>query len=254
MTYYSFEKQNNAYPTDQHGWAEFLPERNASRAGRIVGNNNRVPWVVVGAGFTGLACARRLAYLHPDDEIIVLEARLVGQGASGRNSGYAVATSHFGGGFRAEMKAEYTRVNRINQAGLDLLRTQVREHAIDCQWHEGGFYHVAADHRALREYDRFLQYLKFLEIDHRAFEREELKARLGTRLYKKGIHVPGGALVQPAALVCGLADSMPANVRLYENSPVLRISRGTPITLQLENSEIITDKLILAKHPGKTAR
>ncbi len=231
------------YPTDRHGWAEFLPQRQARQP---MSGPQRVPWVVVGAGVTGLACARRLGELHRDQEILLLEARLVGQGASGRNSGFGVGVSHFSGGFAADQKDFYRRINRINQAGLDMLREQVLEHAIDCQWHEGGFYHGAADRLSVEECGSFLRYLQELEIEHTSLEREAIGERLGTDHYQAGIHVPNGVLLQPAALVRGLADNLPANIRLCEQSPVLGIENSRPLTLKLENSEITTDKLILA--------
>jgi glycine/D-amino acid oxidase-like deaminating enzyme len=232
-----------AFPTDRHGWAELLPEREASRPLR---GSHRVSWVVVGAGVTGLAGARRLAELHPDEEILLLEARLVGQGASGRSSGFAVAVSHFDGGLEADRMASYRRINRINQAGLDLLGAQVAEFAIDCQWREDGFHHTAADRLAIRECSNFLRYLEALEIAHTALDAEALKARLGTALYRVGVHVHAGALLQPAALVRGLADNLPANVRLHEQSPVLGIEPGAPLTLDLPNGDVRTDKLVLA--------
>ncbi len=231
------------FSTDRHGWAELLPERQARQP---LSGTHRVPWVVVGAGVTGLACARRLAELHPDQEILLLEARLVGQGASGRNSGFAVAVSHFAGGFKADQMASYRRVNRINRAGLDLLRAQVSGHAIDCQWHEGGFHHAAADRLAIRECSYFLRYLEALEIPHTPLDAEALRERLGTALYQAGVHVAKGVLLQPAALVRGLADNLPANVRLVEQSPVLEVENGTPLTLHLANSKVRTDKLVLA--------
>ena len=231
------------FPTDRHGWAELLPER---RPRRPLRGTHRLRWVVVGAGVTGLACARRLAERHPDQEILLLEARLVGQGASGRNSGFAVAVSHFSGGFEADRVETYRRVNRINQAGLDLLRAQVTAHAIDCQWHEGGFHHAAADRLALHECDQFRRYLEAMEIPHTALDRQALSERLGTPLYRAGVHVANGVLLQPAALVRGLADSLPANVRLAEQSPVLGIENGAPLTLTLADGEVRTDTLILA--------
>ncbi|MEE8188741.1 MAG: FAD-binding oxidoreductase [Kiloniellales bacterium] len=231
------------FPTDRHGWAELLPERQASPPLR---GAHRVAWAVIGAGVTGLACARRLAELHPDREIMLLEARLVGQGASGRNSGFAVAVSHFAGGLDADEMANYRRINRINQAGLDLLRVQVATSAIDCQWQEDGFHHTAADRRAIRECGTFLRYLEALEIAHTPLDGSALNARLGTALYRAGVHVHQGVLLQPAALVRGLADNLPANVRLHERSPVLGIEKDAPLTLKLPDGEVRTDKLVLA--------
>ena len=231
------------FPTDRHGWAELLPERRASRPLR---GACRVAWAVIGAGVTGLACARRLAELHPDREIVLLEARLVGQGASGRNSGFVVAVSHFDGGLEADEMANYRRVNRINQAGLDLLRAQVATSAIDCQWREDGFHHTAADRLAMSKCSDYLRYLEALEIAHTPLDAAALNARLGTALYRVGVHVHQGALLQPAALVRGLADHLPANVRLHERSPVLGIENGAPLTLSLPNGEVRADKLVLA--------
>ena len=64
----------SALPTDpgQAGWNAILPARapGASLAENIVAD-----WVIVGAGFAGLAAARRLRQLHPSDRIVLLEAR-----------------------------------------------------------------------------------------------------------------------------------------------------------------------------------
>jgi glycine/D-amino acid oxidase-like deaminating enzyme len=234
---------NNGFATDPHGWAELLPDRPARQP---LSGSHRVPWVVVGAGVTGLACARRLAELHRDQEILLLEARLVGQGASGRNSGFAVAVSQFPVSFESDQVHNYRRINRINQAGLDLLRTQVSDHAIDCQWYEGGFHHTAADQSSVLECGNFRRYLEALEIPHTPLDRDELQGRLGTGLYKSGVHVPQGALLQPAALVRGLADSLPENVTLTELSPVVSIENGEPLVLRLVDGAVRADNLVLA--------
>ena len=231
------------YSTDAHGWSELLPAREPRPS--LMGRH-RVPWAVVGAGVTGLASARRLAELHPDEQIILLDARIIGQGASARSSGFAVAVSHFPGGFEAGQVPAYARVNRINQAGLDLLRTQVAAAGFDCQWHEQGLYHTAADRASIEECGHFLRYLETMEIDHTPLSAGDLGARLGTALYQAGVHVQLGALVQPAALVRGLADTLPPNVTLYEQSPILEIAKGAPLTLKLRDGEVCADRLLLA--------
>ena len=69
----------NDYSSNHHGWVEILPERTPNPSCK-----DQLPsrWSILGAGFTCLACARRLAELHPDDEIILLDACSVAQGAS----------------------------------------------------------------------------------------------------------------------------------------------------------------------------
>ena len=52
--------------------------------------HSQARWVIIGAGFTGLAAARQLALHFPDDQIVLLEAQEVGYGSSGRNAGFAI--------------------------------------------------------------------------------------------------------------------------------------------------------------------
>ncbi len=231
------------YPGDRHGWAELLPARTPRP--RLSGSH-RVPWAVIGAGLTGLACARRLAELHPEEPIVLLDAREVGQAASGRNSGFVVATSQFPGALSSEQLQNCRRVNRINQAGLELLHRQVEVNGIECQWQREGFIHTAAGEVALAEYRHFLNYLDTLEVEHETLDRDALRALLGTDLYRAGLRIGDGALVQPAALVRGLADTLPDNVDLFENSAVLKLRPGSPVQLELAGASVAADRVVLA--------
>ncbi|MFT5260870.1 MAG: glycine/D-amino acid oxidase-like deaminating enzyme [Saprospiraceae bacterium] len=235
--------QNNLYATDNHGWAELASPRIASTpcAGVL-----RSEWVVVGAGFTGLSCARRLAELHPDQQIILLDARKVAQGTSGRNSGFSVSTSHFSGAFNPKLKPEFERVNRINKAGQTLLRNLVAQHKIDCDWYDDGFYHTATDTAAVAEYHHFIDYLDQLDIAYTPLDKEQLNQHIGTRWYERGAHVHDGVVMHPAKLVYGLTDSLPSNITLYEDSPVENIDYQQPFVLTTPSAQIKADKLVLA--------
>ena len=231
------------FSTDHRGWAELLPDR--KNPAQLSGKG-RIPWAIIGAGLTGLACARHLAELHPNQEIMLLDARMVGEGASGRNSGFTVGVSHFIGPYNPQQKTYYARINRINQIGVALLAQQVKTHSLDCQWNDSGFHHGAADAQSMSEYGNFIGYLDAMEVAHTSLDAAAMEQRFGTRLYQAGVHVHEGALVQPAALVRGLADTLPQNVRLIEQCPVLKIEAGTPIKLHTPQGEISTDKLIMA--------
>ena len=231
------------FSTDHRGWAELLPDR--KNPAQLSGKG-RVPWAIIGAGLTGLACARHLAELHPNQEIMLLDARMVGEGASGRNSGFTVGVSHFIGPYNPQQKTYYARINRINQIGVALLAQQVKTHSLDCQWNDTGFHHGAADTQSMSEHGNFIGYLGAMEVAHTSLDAAAMEQRFGTRLYQAGVHVHEGALVQPAALVRGLADTLPQNVRLIEQCPVLKIEAGTPIKLHTPQGEISTDKLIMA--------
>ena len=60
---------------------------------RVVSKNEDCDWLIIGAGYTGLSAARKLNQLNAGKRIILVDAQLAGEGASGRNSGYLVDTT-----------------------------------------------------------------------------------------------------------------------------------------------------------------
>ena len=136
---------NPIFDNETKGWVDLVPARQSQPK---LTSNLEAKWLVIGAGFTGLSCARRLAEINPKDQIILLDARELGQNASGRNSGYAVAHSHFSGPYQESQLEKYQRVDRINQVGLNSLRTLVKDNSINCDWIESGIYHTAADNNS----------------------------------------------------------------------------------------------------------
>ena len=113
---------------ETRGWVDLIPSRVPRPK---LTSQVDTKWLVIGAGFTGLSCSRRLAELNPNEKIVLLEARKVGQSASGRNSGYAVAHSHFSGGYQKDQLRQYERVDRINQTGLDSLKSIIDKNHIN---------------------------------------------------------------------------------------------------------------------------
>ena len=72
------------------GWINDLDKRSNIKT---LNKDKSCEWLIVGAGYTGLSAARKLSELHPDQKIIIVDAQLAGEGASGRNSGYLVDTT-----------------------------------------------------------------------------------------------------------------------------------------------------------------
>jgi ribulose 1,5-bisphosphate synthetase/thiazole synthase len=75
-------------------------------------SNEDCEWLIIGAGYTGLSAARKLGQLHPNQKIILVDAQLAGEGASGRNSGYLVDTT-LNDGFTSNKELEnYKKKNK----------------------------------------------------------------------------------------------------------------------------------------------
>ncbi len=225
-----------------NGWYSILPP--PPRAQRVEGTV-RVPWAVVGAGFTGLAAARTLAGHLPDQTIALIEAERVGFGASGRNSGF-VLDSHFMPQRLPFADPEHARAaTRLCTGGRDILKGLVRRHRIACHWHDWGKLWVAGSSAGEEGLLRQRQGNDVLGIRHQVLDRDDVEALTGTRFYSAGLKVEGTALVNPAALCRGLADTLPANVALHEESPVLKCHKGNPHRLVTPAGEVVADGVIL---------
>lgn len=200
--------------------------------GRPWGRSLDADCAIVGAGFTGLACAHTLAALRPDWTIAVVDALRVGQAASGRNAGYVMNLGHVQSGWSLEANRGVTT---LSEHGISLLRGWVAEHGIACAWHEGPRYHVAVNGRGRRALAHFREGMTAMGSPYRDIDPVELSERVGTDHYCDAAEVRGGALVDPAALVRGIARALPDSVHLYEDAPVRRIDQGPPHQLWLSN-------------------
>ncbi len=76
-------------------------------------------------------------------------------------------------------------------------------------------------------------------------DRQDLSRRLGSPHFTAAVHTPGCCLLNPAALVRGLADNLPENITLFENSPVLKFEQGQRIGLKTANGQIDAEGAIL---------
>lgn len=206
-------------------------------------------WVVVGAGFTGLAAARQLALNFPNEEIVLVEAQEVGFGPSGRNAGFAIDLPHDIGAEDYIGDLETAQISfKLNLQGQQILRSLVEQFGIECHMRPSGKYQAAIEDRGIAVLDAYCRGLDKLGQPYEFIDAQDLPAHIGTSFYRKALFTPGTVLVQPSALVKGLADTLPSNVTLYENTPITEVEYGTQTILSHAGGRITTDKLVLANN------
>jgi glycine/D-amino acid oxidase-like deaminating enzyme len=204
---------------------------------------------IVGAGFTGLAAARRYAEFRPKARILLIDAKSIGQGASARNSGFAVANESPGHSrlHTVQGLASYQTMNRLDHAGVSELRRLIAAYNIACQWEDTGSIHAAHDPKNFDKLHHNFAAFQKLGVDAQLMEADALRDRLGTGFYKLGVESRGGALLQPAMLVKSLLESLPPNVECFENTPVQRIDRANKgWALSLSNGSVQAEQVIVA--------
>ena len=226
---------------DSNGWWETLPEPPPPR---VLKGDLRVDTAIVGAGVCGIAVAQQLGRLCRDSEIAVIEAERAGFGASGRNAGFMLNLHSHGTPKRLDV---LRRNMKLWESGLSDLRRMAREFQIDCAWDDFGRIYGAAGPDGERNIERIAETLDELGEDSSWLTRDDMEASIGTRFYGRGLHVPGNALVNPAALMRGIARNLPANVTLFEESPVVGLENDGPgFLLETAQGSVRADRLVLA--------
>ncbi len=235
----------NRLPLDDktNGWSAILAPRKPMPA--LIGDVT-ADWVVLGAGFAGLAAARRLAKNCPDQQIALIESGVAGENASGRNSGFAVDLPHNVGASLDELDGSNRFMRLAKMAVVDLEDT-IKANAIDCDWSRNGKYHTAVSPRGVIEVlEPYAKELQALGEPFKWVEKSDIAHAIGSAHFTAAIYTPGGALLNPAALTRGLADTVPTNVTLYENSPVLEATFENGTHLKTAHGSLRSPKFIMA--------
>ncbi|WP_417450690.1 NAD(P)/FAD-dependent oxidoreductase [Kordiimonas sp.] len=198
---------------------------------------------VIGAGFTGLSAALKLA--EAGRTVTVLEAARVGWGASGRNGGQLIRgfvgqerlAKHWGASRAKDVQA-------LTWAGHDLIRRRLDDYCIDCEL-TPGWLEVAPTPRQLaalyHEYNEMET--SFPDRGWHMVGGRELADMIGSDAYQGGLLSMSDGHLHPLKLCLGLYKACKGlGVQFYEHSPVTRLEEG-------DTARVFTDKgQVSAKH------
>jgi gamma-glutamylputrescine oxidase len=217
-------------------------QRHAPLSGAI-----RCDVAIVGAGLAGLSAALDLRERGLD--VVVLEAREIGWGASGRNGGQAIHGLACGQDvIEAQLGLDASRqVWNMTIEALDLLRERIARHGIECDWRDG-FLGVATSARKARALQDWAD-----EIDAKygypltRIAAPDLPAWIASDRYHGAIHDPRSGHLHPLKYVRGLARAAAeAGVRIFEHTEVTSLARTTGAMLKTAHGEVRADRVLLA--------
>jgi gamma-glutamylputrescine oxidase len=238
------------FDTDRDLTRHSYYDATAPRTQRFVGLQGDIgecDVAVVGGGFAGLSAAIDLA--DRGFSVVVLEAREVGSGASGRNGGQAI---HGLACDQDEIEGQLgldaaRRVWDMTIEALDLIRQRCVRFAIDCDWRDG-FLGLAVNERKSRELRRWRDRM----AETYAYPLEWIAAEamprwIASPRYVGGIHDPRSGHLHPLKFSLGLARAAASlGVRIFEGSTVKAIVHGPVATLRCEHGALRARYVLLA--------
>ncbi|WP_299665600.1 FAD-binding oxidoreductase [uncultured Ruegeria sp.] len=209
----------------------------------------RVDMAVIGAGFTGLNAARKLA--REGVSVAVLEAGTVLAGGSGRNGGhvnngmahgYAEAKAHLGEDRARSLWQAYDR-------SIDMIEAVIAEEGIDCDFRRSGKLKLASKPSHVAAMRRDFEVIhKDVDPDTRFLERSDLSDEIRTQEAHGGVLYPKSAMMHMGRYGVGLAEAAQRHgARIWENAPVTARRRdGNGWVLDTPRGAIHADRVIAA--------
>ena len=224
------------------GWIDYKNRRSNIK---VLNQNLKCDYLIIGAGFTGLSAARKLGELNKNKKIVIVDSQLAGEGASSRNSGYLVDTT-LNDGFTSDKDLNnYKKKSQIYDLGINVIKKFIENYQVDCDWNECGKFFASSDLRDEKKASNFSNLLTQLNFENKILYQDDLKKRLGTNFYKIGIYTKGGILLNPGKLVRSMINALPDNVSLYENSTLLKWSiKNSKVNCEFEKYQIVSEKII----------
>lgn len=228
-------------------WSALLPPAPPARP---LEAGTTADWLVIGAGFAGLAAARRLTQVAPGARVAVLEASRVGEGPAGRNSGFMIdlphdlASENYGGDAARDLAQ-----TRANRAAIAFALDAAREYDMPAEAvRPVGKINVAATARGVGHNRAYAAHLAALDEPHELYDAARMREITGSDYYLNGLYTPGTAMLQPALYVRELAAGLTrAGVALHEASPVIALDRqGGAWTVSTPRGAATAPRVILA--------
>ena len=188
--------------------------------------------VVIGAGFSGLSAALRLA--RSGASVVVIDRGPVIGEASGRNGGhvnnglagnYGMACARLG-------EATAARLYEVFNQAVNTVETIVTENAIDCSFRRCGKLKLAsrAQHMDALRADQ-ARLATQVDPDARLIEAADLGGEIGSSQFFGGLLYPQSAQMHMGRFGIGLAQSvLKAGGQIFENTPMIALRREGSLT------------------------
>jgi len=199
---------------------------------------------IIGGGFTGVSTAYNLSRRFPERRVVLLEARQLANGASGRNGGMMLNWINGVGSDDPELTR---RVYETTRAGIDGIVGVIQEHGLSVRHRRDGCLEVLTDARRAEAAHARVERLRSFGIDLTFLDRGALASRLGIEGAAGAVLDTSEGHVHGVDLVRGLRPVLLAQgVAVYESTPVLRVEEGRTITLTTPGGAVRAGAVVLA--------
>jgi len=210
---------------------------------------------IVGGGFLGLWTAIRLKEAEPGLSVAIVERRLCGSGASGRNGGFVTSYwAKYLSLLKLGAPDAAAWIARRSADAVSELGEWARAESIDCDYRHDGWLWTASSRHQIGAWESLVAALAAHNLRPFApVDPAEVARRGGTDRNIAGVFETEAATVQPAKLALGLRRlALRRGVRIYEQSPMRRLERSHRPVVHCPEGSIEAGRLVLAMNAWAT--
>jgi glycine/D-amino acid oxidase-like deaminating enzyme len=199
---------------------------------------------IIGGGFTGVSTAYHLSKRFPEKAVVLLEARVLGNGASGRSGGQMLNWVH---GFDAETPEQALRIYGSTREAIDTVLEIVAEHRLAVPHRRDGHLEVYTDPGNADRAEAALQRISSPAMPLRFLRGGDLRALIELEGVAGAVFDPLGGQLDGVAFLRGLRPVLEARgVRIFENTPALEVSEGPTVEIATPEARVRAGAVVLA--------
>lgn len=208
--------------------------------------------VVIGGGYTGLSTAWHLRQADNAMDVALIEAEIIGYGASGRNSGWVMTQFGMDQLLVRQLygEARATEAYQYCSRAVDYVQQLIREHNMDSDYRHPGVMRVAFGEKWIPELEELKKLYDDIGVgaEMQWLDEDQLKQEFNSSHFKAGIFEPNMGHLHPVKHVREWKRlATEASVQIYENTPAIDVDReGAKIRIKTPRGTILADKLVLA--------
>jgi glycine/D-amino acid oxidase-like deaminating enzyme len=204
---------------------------------------------IVGGGYAGLWTAIHLKERSPDLDVVLIERRLCGTGASGRNEGmlmswwskFPTLVKYLGPELAIEL-CHHTA------ALVTSMGEFIEREGLDVHYRHSGWLWTATNRAQMDAWRPTMD--KLAEFDQHPFVEltaAEVSERAGSKRFIGGVEETSVATVQPAKLARALRTvALRRGVRIFERTEMTALDRGSPSVVHTTNGAVTSQVVVIA--------
>ena len=204
---------------------------------------------IIGGGFTGVSTAHQLGRKNPGLGIALLEARSLGNGASGRSGGMMLT------GIRPDPDTEAAvSEHEVTRQAIDDLLALIAEHDLAVRHRREGSLKVTTTQEAAEAAHAESERLAARGLPVRFLASAELGDLLRARGATGAVFDPSEGVLNGVDLIRAMRPLLVAQgVHIFESTPVTRVRQGEVVELETPGGTVRARAIVLATN-GYTPR